>query len=678
MDRNKSGGGIITYIKQTLSPTEVDFLQEKFIKLGLEVTITRIATRSIRNITIVGVYRPPNALKEWFLHFNALLQEIAPWGPKITMGDLNADLVNPLITPGKNLLESLALINTEVVDIFATRTTDHSATCLDIIAVDCSIECLHYAPVNCAASDHSPVIAEINLASCSSVLKPILKRNYKHVNEVEFHQDLSRIVLPSSGLEDVNHLLDSWYSQFNDILNKHAPYKSFPFKKNYLPWISDSTKETMHQRDVVARKLKASVKSGGDLSTITEELKLLRKRVKGQLKYDLKHFGDETIRSNDHKKIWHFIRNSSFTATKGQCSRIDPFLLNDHFSSTVTHPTDCVTQSIQQADMADAFQMVPVSTSDVISLLHGIKLGSAAGHDGITGRTLKTYAVSLAPSLTVLLNASISQSVFPEEWKKANVVPIWKSKGSKSDPSNYRPISIIPVMGKILEKIVVKQLNTHCNDHNIIPVEQFGFREKSSVELTLLSATEVWLEAIDKGQLVGTLLIDLAKAFDTVSHQQLLLELSSIHCGTNALTWFRSFLTNRQQRVKQESTLTPWKPVTRGVPQGSCLSPLLFNILVRELPRSVNARMWQFADDITESVFSASSEKIKEELAKAYHSTKSFCSSKQLDINLSKIQFIIFKSPSKKLPDDFLYKSTHRRFRLFFRSKFLESPRTGT
>ena len=107
-------------------------------------------------------------------------------------------------------------------------------------------------------------------------------------------------------------------------------------------------------------------------------------------------------------------------------------------------------------------------------------------------------------------------------WKKANVCPVWKGKGSKKDPSNYRPISVLPVLGRCFEKLAAAQLYNYCDNHDIIPPEQFGFRRKSNCELALVSALDHWTDAIDSGAIVGALLVDLSKAFNTVPHQKLL------------------------------------------------------------------------------------------------------------------------------------------------------------
>ena len=151
---------------------------------------------------------------------------------------------------------------------------------------------------------------------------------------------------------------------------------------------------------------------------------------------------------------------------------------------------------------------------------------------------------------------------------------------------------------------------------------------------------------------MGALLLDMSKAFDTVSHQQLLNDLSSIGCGSSVINWFYSYLAHRSQRVRVQDSDTPWKEVSRGVPQGSCLSPLLFNIFVRDLPNNSESSTLQFADDTSLSEADKSLDVIKEKLSNSYLSIKAYCDSRGLVLNPEKTQFIVFKSTGRRVPED--------------------------
>ena len=163
---------------------------------------------------------------------------------------------------------------------------------------------------------------------------------------------------------------------------------------------------------------------------------------------------------------------------------------------------------------------------------------------------------------------------------------------------------------------------------------------------------EHWLKDIDAGKMVGVLLIDLSKAFDSVFHQRLISDLIDIGCSDITTKWFISYLSNRFQRLVNISDSSSWKAVNIGVPQGSCLSPLLFNIFVRNLPKSNNLLTIQYADDVTESFSDFSLSSIINNLESGFIQIKDYCHSRGLTINTLKTQSIIFKIPSKKLPDD--------------------------
>jgi hypothetical protein len=161
------------------------------------------------------------------------------------------------------------------------------------------------------------------------------------------------------------------------------------------------------------------------------------------------------------------------------------------------------------------------------------------------------------------------------------------------------------------------------------------------------------MKSIDDGKIAGALLIDLSKAFDTVPHQKLLVELKEMGCGSGSLEWFRSYLMNRSQRVVVKPIITKWKSVSRGFPQGGGLSPLLFNIYGRNIPACSDSTTHQFADDITISEAESSAEVVATKLMSSFKKIKECCVEKKLIINTEKTQFIIIKSPKRKIEDDF-------------------------
>lgn len=182
---------------------------------------------------------------------------------------------------------------------------------------------------------------------------------------------------------------------------------------------------------------------------------------------------------------------------------------------------------------------------------------------------------NIAEPLTHILNLSIITGIVPDDLKSARVVPFYK-KNNKTEPGNYRPVSILSVVSKVLERIIYDQVERYLSENNLLYSHQSGFRHKYSTDTCLLHLTDFIKFEMDKGNYIGMVLLDLQKAFDTVDHGILLMKLEAMGFSSDVIHWFRSYLSSRTQTVNVSGVLSSSANVTCGVPQGSILGPSYF------------------------------------------------------------------------------------------------------
>ena len=218
------------------------------------------------------------------------------------------------------------------------------------------------------------------------------------------------------------------------------------------------------------------------------------------------------------------------------------------------------------------------------------------GPDGWPPFVLKKIAQHICLPLYIIFSNSLATRCVPDNWKRGHVVPIYK-KGCRKQASNYRPITLTSIVGKLLESIVRDSLLTHFNTYDLLSSNQHGFIPGRSCVTQLLSVLDDWTRAMMEGHNTSVLMLyTLTSA--TVPHKHLIHKLRAYGIGGRLLEWLQSFLSDREQRVVINSVFSSWRPVTSGVPQGSVLGPLLFAIYVNDLPSIVSSNLFMFADDL--------------------------------------------------------------------------------
>ena len=266
-------------------------------------------------------------------------------------------------------------------------------------------------------------------------------------------------------------------------------------------------------------------------------------------------------------------------------------------------------------------------------------------------KLLKIARHELSIPFSDICNASFDEGVFPEKNKIAKVIPSHK-KGPTNDVNNYRPISLLSVFSKIMEKLMVTRLNTYLEVHEVLYPNQYGFRSGYSTSPSLISITETIKKTIENKKFGCGVFIDLKKAFDTVNHDILLQKLEHYGIREEALSWFESYLTNRKQYVHLNGINSKTNKITCGVPQGSVLGPLLFLLYINDLPNiSEKLKFYLFADDTNIYLESDKLHILEKTMNKELEKLHEWLCINRLSLNISKTNFVIFHPINKpKIP----------------------------
>ncbi len=273
------------------------------------------------------------------------------------------------------------------------------------------------------------------------------------------------------------------------------------------------------------------------------------------------------------------------------------YALSDFYKKVFTQEDINSNPYFEERQVDSALDDINFTQKDVEDLLKELNVNKSQGPDLLHPRLLFEARREISRPLFIIFRKSLDTGTLPEDWKYANITPIYKNKGSKNETTNYRPVSLTSVVCKILEKVIRKQIVHHMKRNKLFSSYQHGFLEKRSCLSNLLTTMEDWTQILEDKGAVECVYLDFMKAFDTVPHQKLLKKLHGYQITGKVYSWISQFLTGRHQRVIVNGTPSKEEKVVSGVPQGSVLGPTLFLVFINDLPETVDVSVRIFADD---------------------------------------------------------------------------------
>ena len=676
--RNRVGGGVSIFSRNDLQFTErrdLSLMTETLEAVFIEIDKSAFHTK--RCVIVGSVYRPPNTSMEDFNQLMAdLLTKIHREGKRCFIaGDFNVNLLDiPNHPPSNNFID--LMFAHSFYPLINRPTRPASNTLIDNIFCNTP----ETAPELCGAlltdiSDHYPIFCifrnlewnlqpQANHTKTRNYISGNIDRFTDACNNTDWNATLSETDCQTA-YTNFHTTLSSLYNSCFPI-QKHNTHSIYKLRK---PWLSLALKTSIKTKNKLYLKFKKHPTEHNRTSYNT-----YRRRLQNLLREAEKHHFSSLLEQhrNNMKKTWIVIKEAIGIEKQRRMGKnfningnsvTDPIDIansfNKYFATVGTElakniqPSSVEPDQLITSNPAESLFFQAASRDEIFSTFKSLKITSP-GWDGISAKVvLKSFHSFLSP-LTHVLNLSLQQGVVPRELKVAKVTPIFKS-GSLSTLSNYRPISILPVLSKILEKLVHSRITKFLDKHSLLNPSQFGFRSNRNTTLALINIIDNLTQTLQSKRTSIGLFIDFRKAFDCVDHEILVKKLKKYGIRGLPLSWIASYLKDRKQFVVFDGHSSETLNLTCGVPQGSILGPLLFLLYVNDISSATGLSSCLYADDAN---FFASGDNVEElidtmnsEITKILDWTKS----NKLTINEEKTHYIIFSlksqtnNPSKEI-----------------------------
>ena len=524
-------------------------------------------------------------------------------------------------------------------------------------------------------SDHKLIKVTRYAKTLQKSVRYVKKRSFKHFVESDFCSAVKNLSWwEVYSCDCAQQAAEVFTEKINNILDKMAPVRTFQVRVKYAAWLSEGTKDLIKKRDS-AQATAAHTKDPDDwrfyknLRNTVNSKKKWEKKIWEQKKLDCSEHNPSTIwknvkgwlkwgKSGPPQQLFH--NGNLVNSPAGLAGTMNMFFINkvkllrSSIPDTNSDPLYKLRDSMKDRDSTLKFKAVhPKEIRNIISKLKNSK---STGVDNIDTRIIKLVAADILPAITHVVNLSITQSVFPQGWKQAKVIPLLK-KGDPMVPKNYRPVALLPILSKILERVIFNQLVHYLDTHGLLHPNHHGSRHGHSTATALIQMYDNWIQEVDRGNMVGVMMVDLSAAFDMVDHPLLLQKLKLLGLEDDSLAWMNSYLSGRSQSVLVDGCLSPPLDVECGVPQGSILGPLLYIIFTNDIPDLVHQHSVSYkdqpsscqgcgstvcyVDDATYSIGSPDPVELSNNLTSQYNTISKYMASNKLIINAEKTHLVV-------------------------------------
>ena len=651
----KRGGGIGVYIKNTLSFSLNNMSLYNRSCNDIEMLWLELHLPFSKNVLLGTIYRPPDGnVTEFCDTLTNTVNDLSiqPNKELLLLGDFNIQYGKPgdpnaiklidfehLTNMSQKITEPTRLENT--IDLIYTNSDDISnAGVLDIFL-----------------SDHLLIYCTKKKAKQHFEYNSFEGRSYRNYNcdlLLNFLNDINWNAYWS--FTDPNDCWQFLLDHITRCLDNMCPIKNRRNRINNNPWLSEEILESIHEKNRAWKKAKRT-RDPDDIvlaKRLRNHCKTIIRRAKGDFVQD--YLDDNVI---SLKKFWEKINyllprtitgNSIQLVDKENSTPVSvdqtPDFINNFFTNIGPELAKDFKlpwqDNMKHYSILDPMPKLIVTDDIVLEIVKKIDIHKSSAVKNINSTVLKDVFLNIIPQLTFMYNLSFATNTFPDLWKSATVIPLSKP-GDPSDVSNLRPISLLPLPGKILERIVHTQISKYLEEASALSPQQGGFRKGKSTIDTVANFTDDVLLSINTKQYTIATFIDFKKAFDTVDHNILCKKLKYYGLHLDTISWIGSYLNNRSQTCKVNGLVSDNANISCGVPQGSILGPLLFLIYINDLQEVFQVTNFKlYADDTV--LYASHSEEI---VAHGYvqqdlNKVVKWCNSNKITMNIKKTKSVTF------------------------------------